>query len=109
MSFSQRLATSARSCSSAHDQVGNAAGVVRDQLAPGFRDQDGIGVPEPTESGHVKSWLHREHHAGLQRALVADVEERALMNALAQAMANVVAPVRPETLALVVGTHRSVH
>src|SRR5256884_9195768 len=57
----------------------------------------------------VETWLDREHHARLERRVVADIEERRLMVSEADRMAGVLAPIRQQIVSLEVAQHGAVH
>src|SRR5439155_15886165 len=68
--------------------------VVGQQVDPVGRDDDRVGVAQAADRAVVDAGLDREHHAGLDGSRVADVEERRLVVAQADAVPHGPAPVR---------------
>src|SRR5690606_5775549 len=70
--------------SSRDDQVLQLPRVGGEHLDAGVRDEHRVRVPEPAEARDVDPRLDRQHHARLEHRVVADVQERALVDALAE-------------------------
>src|SRR5690625_1166021 len=84
--------------SDGNDQLFQLPRIKRHDLTPILGHQYRVRMPETPEPRYVKPRLDAEHHACLQLGVVAQVQERAFVNALTEAVTNVVTPVRPQVV-----------
>ena len=74
--------------------------VVGENLGTLVGDDDRVGVPKAADGGVVEAGFDREDHAGLERGMVADIEERRLVVAEPDAVAGVLAPIAEQVVLL---------
>src|SRR3954471_8325915 len=75
------------------NQAVEVARIVGQQFTPAVGDDDGVGMTETADLVVVERGLDREHHPGLERGRVTDVQERRLVVSEAGPMTGVLPPI----------------